>query len=309
LRYWLSGFAVFGLVERSGRIEMKRSMVTALLLCSLAPTSAGAADWQEVEKALGRKGTPQGEMLKVALPRSDLSVKVGEVTVEPGLALTSWIGFRTVGSRTMMMGDLVLLEAEVAPVMTKLEGGGIAVTALHNHLLGATPSVVYLHFSGEGNPTVLAGAMRAALAASATPLVSPPGAGTSAIKADWTKVEAIMGRSGQKKGNLLQVGFPRGEKIAEMGMEVPPFLGTATAINLQMVGEKTAASGDFVLLAAEVNPVVRALLDHGLVVTAIHSHMLSESPRLFFLHFWGYAEPEKVAHGLRAALDRTGSVR
>ncbi len=128
-------------------------------------------------------------------------------------------------------------------------------------------------------------------------------------QADWTKVEAILGKNGRKKGNLLQLSFPRREKIMEKGMEVPPYLGVATAINLQKVGPKAAATGDFVLIANEVNPVVKALVDRGIAVTAIHGHMLFESPRLFFLHFWGYDKPEKLAAGLKAALDRTNSVK
>ena len=122
--------------------------------------------------------------------------------------------------------------------------------------------------------------------------------------ADWSKVEAILGQTGQKKGALLQLSFPRMETIRENGMTVPPFLGMATGLNLQLVGGKAATTGDFVLLAQEVNPVVRALTEHGIAVTAVHSHMLFESPRLFFLHFWGYDDPEKLANGLKAALEK-----
>jgi len=247
-------------------------------------------------------------MFKVTFPRTDLSVKVGDLVVEPGLALTSWIGFKEMGKQAMMMGDLVLLEGEVAPVMAKLLAEGIKVTALHNHLLKATPVVMYLHFSAEGDPARLARSMRSALSASGTPLgaVAPPAA--LAVPPDWTKVEAILGKSGSKKGNLLQVSFSRKEKITEKGMEVPPYLGLATGINFQMMGNQAATTGDFVLLGDEVNPVVKALIDHGIAVTAIHSHMLHETPRLFFLHFWGVAQPENIALGLKAALAQTNSL-
>ncbi len=283
---------------------MKRLLVTLVfMLGSAAPVFAQSPDWQGVEKTFGRKGAAQGEMLKVTFPRSDLAVKIGEVPVEPGLALTSWIGFKLMGKQAMMMGDLVLLESEVAPVMTKLAAEGVKITALHNHLIGSAPVVMYLHFSGEGNPEKLAGAMRSALAVTATPL-APPAASEAAKPADWTKVEAVFGKTGQKKGNLLQLSFPRKETIKEKGMVVPPYLGVANAINLQMVGDKAATTGDFVLIGSEVNPVIKALVDHGLAVTAVHSHMLFESPRLFFLHFWGYDEPEKLATGLKAALGK-----
>ncbi len=283
---------------------MKRALLLfALVLWSFTSANAQPADWQGVEEALGRKGTVQGDMFKITFPRTDLSVKVGDVPVEPDLALTSRIGFKGMEKRAMMMGDLVLLENEVAPVMAKLVAEGIKITALHNHLIGTTPPVIYLHFSGEGDPRKLAGALRAAFALTHTPMETPAPSASPATPVDWAKVEAILGKSGQKKGGLLQVSFPRKEKIVEKGMEVPPYLGMATGINLQMVDGKAATTGDFVLVADEVNPVVKALVGQGIAVTAIHSHMLYESPRLFFLHFWGYDEPEKLAKGLKAALD------
>jgi Domain of Unknown Function (DUF1259) len=289
---------------------MKRTLlIFAVVLLNITAAYAQPNGWDGVEKVLGRKGTVQGEMFKITFPRSDLSVKVGEVTLEPGLALTSWIGFKEMGMQAMMMGDLVLLENEVAPVTAKLVESGVNLTAIHNHLIGSTPFVMYLHFSGEGNPEKLAGAMRSAIALTRTPLEPPAPSVSPATSADWTKVEAILGKTGQKKGNLLQMGFPRKEKIMEKGMEVPSYLGMATGINLQMVGSKAATTGDFILLADEVNPVVKALVGHGITVTAIHSHMLYESPRFFFLHFWGYDQPEKLAIGLKAALDMTNSVK
>lgn len=290
---------------------MKRiwGVATLLLVLSCAATPGWCADWQGVEQIFGRPGTVQGEMFKLTFPRSELSVKVGEVTVEPGLALTSWIAFMGTDARAMIMGDLVLTEKEVAPVMARLVGQGIEITALHNHLLNTSPVVMYLHFSGTGEAKKLAEAMRSALALSGTPLGAPSSPAPQTKPADWTRVEAVFARQGLKKGNLFQVSFPRKEAIEERGMAVPAFLGMATGINFQAVGDKAATTGDFVLLADEVNPVVRALVDHAIAVTAIHSHMLRESPRLFFLHFWGYDEPEKLARGLKAALDRTNIVK
>ena len=284
-------------------------MLFALVLWNITSVYAHPTAWDGVEKLLGRKGTVQGDMLKITFPRSDLKVKVGDVAVEPGLALTSWIGFKGMGRQAMMMGDLVLLENEVTPVTERLVAEGVEITAIHNHLIGSTPFVMYLHFSGVGNPEKLAGAMRSAIAMTGTPVNTPAPSASPATSADWAKVEAILGKSGQKKGNLLQVGFPRKEKIVEKGMEVPSYLGMATGINLQMVGSKAVATGDFVLLGEEVNPVVKALIGHGISVTAIHSHMLYESPRFFFLHFWGYDQPEKLASGLKAALDMTNSAK
>lgn len=289
---------------------MKRILMAVILFTGCYTTVfAQPSDWQEVEQIFGRKGTVQGEMLKVTFPRSDLSVKIEGIKIDPGLALTTWIGFEKTGNSVLMMGDMVLLQKEVTPVLSKLTTSGVQVTALHNHLIGTEPSVMYLHFSGAGEPKKLAEAMNSALSLTGTPvgtLESP----VSPAKTDWSKVETILGKTGAKKENLLQVGFPRKESIKENGVDVPPFLGVATGMNLEMLDDKrAAATGDFVLLADEVNPVAKALTESGIAVTAVHSHMLHESPRLFFLHFWGVAEPEKIARGLKSALDKTNSVR
>jgi len=284
------------------------TIAVTLLFSSFIIASQQSSDWQGVEKVFGRKGVVQGDVFKITFPRSDLRVNIGEILFEPGLALTSWVAFKPIGSQTMIMGDLVLLEGEVIPVMSRLVASGVEVTGLHNHLAGESPRVMYMHYHGQGEPTKLAEAMKAAITLTKTPLTLPqPQQSPSTI--DWTKVESILGWTGQHKGNLLQISVPRAETITENGMDVPPSMGVANAINFQMVREKAATTGDFVLLASEVNPVIKALNEHGIAVTAIHNHMLTESPRLFFLHFWAVDSPEKLAKGLRAALDRTNSVK
>lgn len=273
-----------------------------LILILFSSAFAQTPSWDAVEKVFGRKGALQGDVFKVSFPRSDLKVKVGEVSVEPALALTSWAAFKPMGNQAMMMGDLVLLESEVEPVISKLAAEGLQVTAVHNHLLGESPRVVYLHYGGTGPAAKLAEGLKAVLAETATPPAATASSEVSSV--DWSKVETVLGKKGQSKGSVIQFGFPRKETITENGMEIPPFMGMATGINFQRVGEKAAATGDFVLIASEVNPVLQALTENGIAVTAIHSHMLSENPRLFFMHFWGYDEPEKLARGLKAALDR-----
>ncbi len=287
-------------------IMKKRIAIFFISLFSFVAAQAQVSDWAEIEKIFARKGAVQGDVLKIAFPRSDLQVKIGDVAIEPALALTSWIAFEKTESHTMIMGDLVLLDREIAPVTAKLVASGIEITALHNHIVGESPSVMYMHFGGHGDPVQLAEKMKAALALTGTPMTLPP-ASAPATELNWSNVETTLGRSGQHKGNVLQIGIPRVEKIIENDMEVPPFMGMATAINLQMVGEKAATTGDFVLFANEVNPVVKTLTENGIAVTAIHNHMLFESPRLFFLHFWGFEAPEKLAAGLKAALDKTGA--
>ncbi len=289
---------------------MKRILwLFAFLLFGFTSAYAQSSGWDELEKIFGRKGTVQGDMIKVTFPRTELKVMVGEVPVDPGLALTSWIGFKKAGKQAMMMGDLVLLEDEVARVTIMLAKEGVEVTALHNHIINEKPGIMYLHFSGMGKPEELAEAMRSALSLTGTPMQVQQTATTKTGGTDWSKVESIFGKSGQTKGNLFQISFPRKETIQEHGMAIPPFLGMATSINMQSAGDKVATTGDFVLLADEVNPVVKALISHNLSVTAIHSHMLHESPRLFFLHFWGYDNPETIATVLKAALDKTSIMK
>lgn len=284
---------------------MKKSLILlfSLFFSFTVAAQQQSPNWQTVEKVFGRKGTVQDDVFKITFPRSDLKVKVGEVSIEPGLALTSWVAFKQIGSRSMIMGDLVLLQEEVAPVMNKFAKDGIQVTGLHNHIIGESPRVMYMHYSAEGDPVKLAETMKTALALTNTP-VSPPQPIHSSSTIDWSKIESVLGWTGHSKGNLFQFSIPRAETINENGMIIPPSMGVATAINFQMVGEKVATTGDFVLIASEVNPVVRALTEHGIAVTAIHNHMLSESPRLFFLHFWAVGEPETLAQGLKAALNK-----
>lgn len=261
-------------------------------------------DSTALNNIFGKKGTVTGNVYKISYPRSDLKVKVGDFVVAPGLALGTWIGIISMGHEAMMMGDLVLTDSEVPKVINKLMQENLEVTAIHNHLINETPAIKYIHYHGEGNAAELAEKIKAVLEVTATPLTSPA---ASTENADWSKVTAILGSTGKANGMLLQYSFPRNEKLTESGMEMPPAMGMATAINFQMNGDKAAITGDFVLLADEVNPVVKALTENGITPTAIHSHMLKDEPRLFMMHFWAVDDPEKLARGLKAALDKTNS--
>lgn len=270
-------------------------------------TARDTISWSGVDRALGRRGTPQGAgIVKYSFPRSDLQVTVRGVRIAPALALGSWLGFEdTGGGRAMMAGDLVLAEGEVAPVMLALQRSGIEQTALHNHLLGESPRVMYMHVAGAGDPVALARALRAALGETRTPMAPQAPAVAAPIDLDTGAVARLLGRAGNVNGGVYQVSVPRRETVRERGHVVPPALGVATAINFQPTGGgKAAVTGDFVMTAREVNPVIRALRQSGIQVTALHSHMLAESPRLFFMHFWANADAMRLARGLRAALDR-----
>jgi hypothetical protein len=270
------------------------------------------ADWHRtVDDALGKPGTElPGGVWRVSLPRSDLKVALDGVPIRPGFALGSWLAFQEHGRDVMVMGDLVLLEAEVAPVMRRLAAGGLEVTALHNHLLRAQPATMYLHVGGHGEAARLAAALRAALQETATPLqgAAAPAGDDRVEGVDTAAFARALGREGRVAGGVYGVSVPRAEPVRDGGMEVPAAMGSATAINLQAAGNgKGAITGDFVLTAEEVVPVQRALVENGIEVTAIHNHMLEDQPRIFFMHFWAVNDPEALGRGLRAALDRTNS--
>lgn len=278
------------------------------------PNQPDAAEWKQVEDVMGRSGTLQPDgAIKFAMPRKDLKVVVGSVAVKPGLALGSWAAFKKERSQALLMGDLVLSADEVAPVMAKLQDGGVEVTALHNHLLDESPRVMYMHIGGHGDAVKLATALHDALVLTKTPGSGPsPAATTPAekISIDVKQIEGILGHSGKVNGGIFQVAVPRSEKILMHGIPTPPSMGVATSLNFQPTENGRAAiAGDFVLLAGEVNPVIRALRQNGIAVTALHSHMLEEQPRLLFMHFWAEDDAVKLAHGLRAALDQTNSTR
>jgi Domain of Unknown Function (DUF1259) len=275
-----------------------------------SPQQAGATEWKNVEQALGKAGAVQPDgVYKVSFPRSDLKVTVDDIQIKPALALGSWLAFKQTGQMAMVMGDLVLTEDEVIPVMTKLQERGIQQTALHNHVLRESPRVMYMHIEGMGDAVGLAQAVHNALALSKTPFTTPPSsaAPSNELEIDTAQLDRILGQNGRINGGVYQFSIPRSEKIQEDKFgEIPPSMGVATAINFQPTrGGKAAVTGDFVLIADEVNPVIKTLRDNGIEVTALHSHMLAESPRLFFMHFWANDDAQKLARGLSAAFGHT----
>ncbi|HEU4589548.1 MAG TPA: DUF1259 domain-containing protein [Steroidobacteraceae bacterium] len=286
--------------------------IFSVLICSTSlaisiAAHAGEGDWSKVDQLLGRKGaTPTAEIHRYGFPRSDLHVTVDGVTLKPAFALGGWAAFETMPSGgSMLMGDLVLLDTEISPVMKKLLDEGLEVSAIHNHLLRTSVPIFYMHVGGHGEPVKLAQSLRAALALSKTPLAqTAPATPPPPVDLDTPALERSLGGKSSANGGVCQFGFPRAEAITEDGMAVPPPMGTATAINFQPTGPGNAAiTGDFVLISSEVDPVMKTLRQNGIEVTALHSHMVGESPRLYFMHFWANGDAQKLAHGLRAALD------
>jgi Domain of Unknown Function (DUF1259) len=283
-----------------------------------AALSASAAhtqeiDWQKVDDAFGRKPAVTGDVHRYGFPRTDLNVTLDGVTIKPALALGGWVAFKPMHGEAMVMGDLVLLETEINPVMLKLIEGGLEITAVHNHLLRASPATFYMHVGGHGAPVRMATVIHDALAASKTPLATPAAAGSAPeVDLDTAQLDQLIGVKGQPNGGVYQFNVPRRDPVTEGGMQIAPVgpMGVAIAINFQPTGGgKAAITGDFVLTNDEVNPVIKALRANGIEVTAVHSHMLDEQPRLFFLHFWANDDALKLARGLRAALDKTASTK
>ena len=290
---------------------MRQNLGLLTLVATLSiPTVVNAAeiDWKNVDAALGKTAAVSGEVHRYGLPRSDLHVALDGVAIKPALALGGWVSFAPVHGEAMVMGDLVLLETEITPVMTKLLDGGLDITAIHNHILRASPATFYMHVGGHGDPEKMAAVIRSALSASKTPF-DPPSttAGPApAVDLDTAKLDQIMGVKGTASGGVYQFGVPRRDPSTENGMQVNTPLGGANAINFQPTGNgKAAITGDFLVTGNEVNPLIRALRAGDIEVTAIHSHMLDEQPRMFFIHFWANDDAQKLARNVRTALETT----
>jgi hypothetical protein len=300
-------------IRRVVIVTVAAVFLTIFVLEANSAQTQTVTDWKPVEQALGKAGAMQpGDVYRVSLPRSDLKITVAGVELKPALALGSWVAFKKSGDMTLVMGDLVLTEDEVTPVLTKLEEGGVEISALHNHVLRESPRVMYMHIHAMGDGVKIAKAIHDALGLSKTPFAAStaPPAQTQDLGIDTKQIDQLMGQTGKLNGVVFQYSIARADDVTDTAMNgkaevIPPAMGVAQAINFQATGGgKAAITGDFVLLATEVNPVIKALRDNGIEVTALHSHMLTDSPHLFFMHFWANDDAQKLARGLRAALDK-----
>ena len=270
-----------------------------------------SSSWKAVDDAMGRQGQDQPDGAhKFSMPRSDLKVTRDGVELKASFALGSWTAFQRMGNQSEVMGDLVLTEAEITPVMQRLTESGIEITALHNHLVRSNPPVMYMHIGGHGDAAKLATAIHDALSLTKTPAAAPAANLNTDLGFDAKQIDNLVGHAGKNNNGIYQFAVPRAEKIMENGMTVPSSMGVATSLNFQPTSNgKAAITGDFVLTGKEVNPVIKALRQNGIAVTALHSHMLEEQPRLFFMHFWANDDATSLAKGLRAALDQTNSAK
>lgn len=282
-------------------------VVAAAIVGAQAPSPSKAPsglDVAAIDRAIGKAGQVMGDVYRIGFPRTDLAVTVGSVRLKAGFALGSWAAFKSAGASAVVHGDLVLLDAELNPVLSALQQHGFEITAIHNHLIGESPSIMYMHYWGRGDAATLARDLKDALSRSKTPMTAPPPAAPAApddLPAEM--IQQAIGLKGAVSGGVLSLSQPRPEPIEMMGVALPPGMGMATAINFQSAGAgKVAATGDFVMVADEVNKVARALRAHDIAITALHNHMLHGSPELYFMHFWAEGDAGTVAAGLKAGL-------
>lgn len=273
------------------------------LIAGPAVQAQETLDTGAIAQAIGRQGTsmPDG-VYRVSFPRSDLQVSIGDVRLAPGLALGSYAAFKAEPQGTLAVGDIVLTENEIQPVMNSFRASGLVVTALHNHLRNEHPHVMYMHFMGTGEAVTIATALHKALSLTQTPM-GPMKTADTATPWFASSIETALGRSGKSSNGVLSISVPRQEDITMQGMAVPPAMGVATAMNFQSAGtSRVATTGDFVLVGSEIAPVERALTAHSIEVTALHSHMIGDSPALYYMHFWAVGAPDAIGAGLKDAL-------
>ena len=267
-------------------------------------------DWETVGQAVGKEGELMaGDVYRINLPRGDLNVTSGGVTIQPGFALGSYTAFKQTGDdEALVMGDLVLTEEEYNRVISRLQEGGIEQTAVHKHLLEESPAIWWTHIHGQGEPVEMAETIRAALDLTGTPLSGGGGSGSQDLGIDTGRLDEILGHTGRTDGGIYKYNIGRAESVTLHGTELNPPLGVATVLNFQPTGNGNAAiNGDFVMTEKEVNPVIRALRENGIEVVSLHNHTLDEEPRLFYMHFWANDDAETLARGLRVALNETNS--
>ncbi len=285
------------------RIDI-RAPVLALTLSAVPAFVAAQTSWDSVATVLRTLTVPSDGYQRYNLPRTDLTVRVRDVTAATPLVAGSWLGFAGTSANTMMMGDLVVTAEELAPVLQQLSREGIDVTAIHNHIVGAVPELAYVHVHGEGAATDLAARAARVLARTATPLpviaaVAP------ALTVDTARVFAALGRSGRARGAVAQLSWVLVARPVQVhGHTVPPALGYASPVNVQQVApDRLVATGDFAVLAPRLPLVLTALAERGITATAVHSHLVDESPRVYYVHFWADGRPDAVLPGLRAAVE------
>jgi hypothetical protein len=283
--------------------RLRELFILLSLIIGMIPALSSAqttGDFHDVEQILGVTGQMQEGAFVVSFPRSDIRVTIYGETVPTAFGFGSWTAWKKMENEAMVMGDLVLLEKEINPVISVLAEANINVTALHNHFLGEKPRIMYMHIHGVGEAKALASGIRKALDKTDTP--RSHASSINALPAlDTKKIEQIIGHPGRAGGGVFKITVGRAG-VRTHGMELTSSMGLNSWIAFIGTNERAHVAGDIAMLANEVNPVIRALRKHGIKILAVHNHMLDEEPRIFFLHYWGTGKPENLAKGFRDAL-------
>lgn len=301
---------------RNGR-RVAMIVVGGLVWASLVAAQEVPAEYQRVLSTLGKQGDYKANVLKVNIPRNDLKVKVAGVDTPTPFGFGGWVAMtKGDGGHEVLMGDLVLTEDEVNPVMSALLKEGLDVTALHNHFFWEEPRVFYMHVHGMGTADALAQKLRPAVAmigASAPPVSAPAGGPAPAAMASGLNTAALaktIGTDGEQNGAVYKITIGRDDlKVREMGAPINARMGLNTWAAFVGTDGNAAVAGDVAMLASEVTPVLKALREHGLDVVAIHHHMTDTQPTIFFLHYWGTGPASALAAGVRAAIEQLGTAK
>jgi Domain of Unknown Function (DUF1259) len=304
----VASFAVLGLSACAGTEGQTQN--TNAQQASQNQSSAASADWDSVGQAIGKDGkVMKGDVYRIDLPRSDLKVTSQGVEIKPALSLGSYLAFKDMGGgNAMVMGDLVLTEDEYNKVIYDLQEGDIGQTAVHKHLQQESPAIWWTHIQGKGDPVTMAKTIRSALDETGTPFKDSGSSESTDLGFDTSQVDQIIGHTGTTQGGVYKYSIARADSVTEDGIEIPAAMGVSTALNFQPTGGGNAAiNGDFAMTQDEVEPVIQALRENDIQVVSLHNHMLNEEPRIFFMHFWANDDAQKLAQGLRAALDKTNS--
>ena len=255
-------------------------------------------------------GTVNNGQFKITVPQNDLNVMVDGFKIIPPMGLGSWVAFAPTSEQTMIMGDIIVTEKDLKPVQQEVIKQGLTITAIHNHFVRNEPDVMYMHIGGMGDEKELAGSVKAVFDKVAEIRgANPANADISAVEntLDTSVIDRILGFSGSMNNGVYKITIGRPDvDLKEHGATVSTFLGFNTWASWQGTPERAAVAGDFTMLADEVAPVMKTLIENDIEVVALHNHMIHENPRIFFLHYWGVGPAEKLAKGLRAALDKTG---
>lgn len=269
-------------------------------------------DTTTIERFMGMKGKSNNGEYKITVPQNDLDIKVDGFKIIPAMGLGTWVAFTPTEDGVMAMGDIVVTETDLGPVQQEIIRQGLTSTAIHNHFVRNHPNIMFMHMGGSGSAEVMAQKAKAVLDKVKEVRGADPSKGTASSEAvtnslDTKRLDEILGSKAEMSKGVYKYTIGRPDvDLREHGVKVTTFLGFNTWAAFQGTPDKAAVAGDFTMLENEVEPVLKALIENGIEVVALHNHMVHEEPRIFFLHYWGIGNAEQLAKGLRTALDQTG---